>query len=145
MSAPLPAAPAVAAPRARWMARATGVGLAVLGVLLTWVLVDPILGVDLSVTESGTTTVVGPGVIIGLALGAALLGWAFLAVLERFVAARARLIWTAVAVAVLAISCVAPFTSGEMDTSARWSLLAMHLVVGAAVIPLFARRTGDSA
>lgn len=144
MSAQLSAAvqPQLAAKNRR-VARAGAVGLAVVGALLVWLVADPLLGVDFSVTSSGTTTVVGPGLIAGMTIGAALLGWALLAVLERFTA-RARQVWMITAVMVLLLSFVMPFNSGEVDTSAQWSLLVMHAVVGAAVIPLFARSAGTA-
>lgn len=139
MSAQLSASPA-AAPgiRARRITRAAAVGLGALGAVLVWVIADPLLGVDFSVTSSGTTTVVGPGLIVGMAVLFSLLGWGLLAVLERF-SQRARVIWTTVAVVVTLLSLVMPFNSGEAETAAKWSLLVMHLVVAAAVIPLFAR------
>jgi hypothetical protein len=140
MSAQLSAAPAAASPKARWVTRAGAVGLAALAAALVWVVVDPLLGVDLAVTRSGTTTVVGPGLAVGMALGAALLGWAFLAVLERFTS-RAERVWTITAVAVLLLSFAMPFNSGEADTSAKWSLLVMHLAVGAVLIPLLSRNS----
>jgi hypothetical protein len=105
---------------------------------MVWVVVDPLLGVDLSVTRSGTTTVVGPGLVVGMALGAALLGWALLAVLERFTS-RAGRVWTITAVAVLLLSFAMPFNSGKADPSAKWSLLMMHVAVGAVLIPLLSR------
>jgi hypothetical protein len=138
MSAQLSTASAAASPKARRVTRAGAVGLAALAAALVWVVVDPLLGVDLSVTRSGTTTVVGPGLVVGMALGAALLGWVFLAVLERFIS-RAGRVWTITAVAVLLLSFVMPFNSGEADASAKWSLLVMHLAVGAVLIPFLSR------
>jgi hypothetical protein len=138
MSAQLSTAPAAASPKFRRVTRAGAVGLAALAAVLVWVVVDPLLGVDLSVTRSGTTTVVGPGLVAGMALGAALLGWALLAVLERFTS-RAGRVWTITAVAVLLLSFAMPFNSGEADPSAKWSLLVMHLAVGAVLIPLLSR------
>lgn len=132
------AAPVALGPKERRITRAAGVALAVLGAVLVWVVVDPLLGVDLSVTKSGTTTVVGPGLIIGMTIGASLLGWALLAVLER-ATSNARRIWSITAVVVLLLSFAMPFNSGEADASAQWSLVLLHVVVGAAVIPLFAR------
>lgn len=58
--------------------------------------------------------------------------------LERFTP-RARTIWTVTAVVVLLLSLVMPFNAGEAATSAQWSLVLMHVVVAAALIPLFAR------
>jgi hypothetical protein len=40
---------------------------------------------------------------------------------------------------VLLLSLVMPFNSGEIATGAKVSLLLMHLVVGAVLIPLYAR------
>jgi hypothetical protein len=138
MSAQLSTAPAAASPKARRVTRAGAAGLAASAAALVWVVVDPLLGVDLSVTRSGATTVVGPGVVVGMALGAALLGWAFLAVLERFTS-RAGRVWTITALAVLLLSFAMPFNSGEADTSAKWSLLVMHVAVGAVLIPILSR------
>jgi hypothetical protein len=39
-------------------------------------------------------------------------------------------------VAVLLLSFAMPLNSGEADTSAKWSLLVMHLAVGAVLISL---------
>lgn len=124
--------------RTRRTTRAAATGVAALAALVVWVVAGPVAGVDFSVTRSGTTTEVGPAEVIGFTIGAALLGWALLAVLERFTA-RPRRIWTITAVVVLLVSLAMPFNSGEIDTAAKWVLLALHLVVGGTVIPLFAR------
>jgi cytochrome bd-type quinol oxidase subunit 2 len=80
--------------------------------------------------------------VLVMAGAAALLGWAFLAVLERFTA-QARRIWLVTALVVLVLSFVMPFNSGEIDGSAQLALLAMHLAVGAVLIPLLVRTSGD--
>jgi hypothetical protein len=126
--------------RSRRTTRAAAAGLAAVGALLVWVVADPLFGVDFSVTRSGTTTVVGPGLILFMALAASLVGWAYLALLERFTA-LARRVWVITAAVVLLLSLVMPFNSGEISTGAQWSLLLMHLVVGAVLIPLYARTT----
>jgi hypothetical protein len=90
MSAHLSTGSAAASPKARRATRAGAVGLAAIAAVLVWIVVDPLLGVDLSLTRSGTTTVVGLGLVVGMALGAALLGWAFPAVLERFTSRAGR-------------------------------------------------------
>lgn len=125
-------------PRTRRTSRTLGAVLAAVGALLVWVIADPLLGIDFSVTRAGTTTVVGPGMVVGMALGAGLVGWAFLALLERFTS-RARRAWVITALVVLLLSLVMPFSSGEIDPGAQWSLLLMHVVVGAVLIPLYAR------
>jgi Family of unknown function (DUF6069) len=63
-------ATAVAPARTRRTSRAAAAGLAAVGALLVWLVADPLLGVDFEVTRSGTTTVVGPGMVITMALGA---------------------------------------------------------------------------
>lgn len=131
-------ATAVAPVRTRRTSRAAAAGLAAVGAFLVWLVADPLLGVDFDVTRSGTTTVVGPGMVILMALGAGLVGWAFLALLERFTA-KARRVWVITASVVLLLSLAMPFNSGEIATDAKVSLLLMHLVVGAVLIPLYAR------
>ncbi|MEI8409065.1 MULTISPECIES: DUF6069 family protein [unclassified Kribbella] len=134
-------ATAVAPVRTRRTSRAVAAGLAAVGALLVWLVADPLLGVDFEVTRSGTTTVVGPGMVVFMALGAGLVGWAFLALLERFTE-RARRVWVITASVVLLLSLVMPFNSGEIATDAKVSLLLMHVVVGAVLIPLYARTAG---
>lgn len=124
--------------RTRRLTRAVAALLAALGALLVWVVADPLFGVDFSVVADGTTTVVGPAMVLVFALGAALVGWAVLALLERFTA-RARLIWLIAAVTVLLLSLVMPFSAGDIDTGAVVALLAMHLVVAAVIIPAYTR------
>jgi len=89
--------------------------------------------------------VVSPGAIIASALAASLLGWALLAVLERITAVRARRAWVTTAVVVLLLSLLGPLTASEIDAGARASLLTIHLVVGAVLIPLYARSSADNA
>ncbi|MFB6523463.1 DUF6069 family protein [Streptomyces sp. NPDC056401] len=73
------------------------------------------------------------GGFVGSAAGAALLGWALLALLERFAPAASRKIWTAVAAVVLLVSLALPF--GVEATSGTKILLALtHLAVGLVVV-----------
>ncbi|UWZ49774.1 hypothetical protein Dmats_26205 [Dactylosporangium matsuzakiense] len=69
---------------------------------------------------------------------AGLIGWGLLAILER-ATGKARTIWTVVAVVFLVLSLLGPL--GADGTGAKVSLLLMHLVAGAVIIPLFARST----
>ncbi|MEU4608434.1 DUF6069 family protein [Kribbella sp. NPDC023972] len=131
----------VPAARTRRTARALAAVLAAAGAFLVWLVADPLLGVDFTVTNSGTTTVVGPGLVIPMALAAGLVGWAFLALLERLAGRRARRAWVMTASVVLLLSFVMPFNSGEIATDAKVALLLMHVVVGAVLIPLYARTT----
>lgn len=68
-----------------------------------------------------------------------LVAWAILALLER-VTARAAMIWTAVAVAVLLLSMLGPLGSG-VDTSSKIALALMHVGAAATIIPLMLRST----
>jgi hypothetical protein len=119
--------------------RALAVGGAVLGPVLLWVFAQ-VLNIDLFVDPRNGQPA-GPvplSFIIGFALGAALLGWAALAVLERFTR-RAATIWTALAVAVLLLSFVPLFGVGA--TAGTKTILAlMHVAVAAVLIPVLLRR-----
>ncbi|MFJ7270861.1 DUF6069 family protein [Streptomyces sp. NPDC099050] len=73
------------------------------------------------------------GSFLGSAAGAALLGWALLALLEKFVPVASRKIWTAVASVVLLASLALPF--GVEAASGTKILLALtHLTVGLVVV-----------
>lgn len=137
---PLMSAPTGAPAQTRRTSRAVAAGSAAVGAFLVWLVADPLLGVDFEVTRSGTTTVVGPVMVFLMALGAGLVGWAFLALVERFTAS-ARRTWLITASVVLLLSFVMPFNSGEISAGAKVSLLLMHVVVGAVLIPLYARTT----
>lgn len=83
------------------------------------------------------------GNVIGFAAGAALLGWALLALLEKFAPAKSKKIWTIVASVVLVVSLGLPF--GVETTSGTKVILALtHLTVGLVVI-LGLRRNAKSA
>lgn len=69
---------------------------------------------------------------------AALAGWGLLAVLERFTAA-ARRVWTVIATVALLLSLGAPLSGHGVTAGSRFTLVAMHLAVGAAVITLMRR------
>jgi hypothetical protein len=75
------------------------------------------------------------------ALFAALVGWAFLAVLER-ITTRPRRIWYPVALAVFLLSLLGPL--GGTGTGARLGLAALHLSVAAIVVPGLPRATGTA-
>jgi hypothetical protein len=111
---------------------------AVVAALAVWVVADPLAGATVTVHQDGGAEVVGVRAVTLTALGAGLLGWALLAVLERFVR-RPRAVWTVTAVVVLALSLLAPFGYGQ-DTATRVALTAMHLAVGAVLVTGLPRR-----
>lgn len=119
--------------RRRIRARALGVAGAVLAALAVWTAAVPLLGVDLLVRPGGgRPQTVGPDSVVMASLIASLLGWALLALLEHRTA-RARTIWTAVALVVVLLSLGAPLTGG-VTTAAAVTLTLMHLAVAAVLI-----------
>lgn len=118
-----------------------GAGLAALAV---WLLVEPILGVELRAPATGGNDGmdVGPAIVAIMALAASLAGWALLAVLER-ATSRAGAVWLAVAVVVLAVSLSGPFSGTGITAANRIGLALMHLAVGAVLIPTL-HRTSSS-
>ncbi|HIZ35392.1 MAG TPA: hypothetical protein H9815_06415 [Candidatus Ruania gallistercoris] len=107
------------------------VGATVLAALLTWAVLDLLLGVDLSARTGPTVRVVGPAAIVPAALLVAAAGWALLALLEK-VTAHARRVWTVIAGIVLGLSLVG--TLGGTHPGAIAGLMALHLVVGLTII-----------
>lgn len=110
--------------------------LAVLGVtvltgLLTWAVLDLLLGVDLSAQTGSTVRAVGPAAIVFAALLAGAAGWASLALLER-VTIHARRVWTVLAGVVLAGSLLGAL--GGVSAAAIGGLMALHLMVGLTII-----------
>jgi hypothetical protein len=119
----------------RTQARLVGVVGATLAALVVWIVVVQLLGVDLLARSTGSTKAQAVGVapVVIEALIAALLGWALLAVLERFTR-RARTIWTVVALVVLLLSLSGPLTGG-VTTATKVSLSLMHIALAAVLIP----------
>ncbi|GAA2247737.1 DUF6069 family protein [Streptomyces indiaensis] len=118
--------------------------LAVLAPVLVWLVADPLLGHPLRIADGTRTLDIGAGPVAVAALLASLSGWGLLAALERFGVRHARLIWTGVACAVLALSFL-PCTGDGMDGGNRASLALMHLAVAAVLIPGYGGRTVGAA
>jgi hypothetical protein len=119
-------------------ARGLTVVAAAVAALVVWAIAGPLAGLDLTARSGGPPQPVGPVAVLFVSLLAGLAGWALLAVLER-ATRHGRLIWTAVAVAVLALSLLGPLGSGS-DTTSRVVLAAMHVVVGGVLIAGLRRR-----
>ncbi|WP_433270763.1 DUF6069 family protein [Micromonospora vinacea] len=118
--------------------RALGVAAAVVAPLAIWA-IGALAGVDYTVESPGQpATVIGAGAIVMIALGAALLGWAALALLERFAARVARPVWISLAVIVTVLSFV-PVLSVEATGGAKLALGATHVAVAVALIALLPR------
>lgn len=76
---------------------------------------------------------------------AGLAGWALLAVLEARLGARARRIWTVIAVVVAVLSLAGPFGMPGIETGDRFWLAAVHLALAGAYIPLMASTAARAA
>lgn len=113
--------------------RLIAIGGGLVAALLTWGIAVAV-GVELVVTRAGTAIAIGAVNVILSTLLASFAGWGVLALLERFTA-RARTIWTVVAVAVVVLSLL-PTVTADASTGTRIALTAMHLAVGAVVVPL---------
>ena len=117
--------------------------LAVLGAaaaaLTVWAVAGPLAGVDLRVRfGSATVQHVGPATVAIVSILAGLAAWALLAALERFTP-RARAVWTAIALAALALSLAGPLSSGT-TTATKVALAGMHLAAAAVLIPMLTAR-----
>lgn len=107
--------------------------------MLVWVVAVPVAGADLLVeAPDGSTAPVAVSAFVATTLTAPLLGWALLELLERFTA-RARLVWTVVALVLLLLSFVGPLATPGVATSDRLWLALGHVVVAAVFVPLMAR------
>ncbi|MEV4719246.1 DUF6069 family protein [Micromonospora noduli] len=118
--------------------RALGVAAAVVAPLAIWA-IGALAGVDYTVESPGQpATVIGAGAIVMIALVAALLGWAALALLERFATRVARPVWISLAIVVTVLSFV-PVLSVEATGGAKLALGATHVAVAVALIALLPR------
>ena len=117
----------------RWARPLVALGAVVAPVLVYLVSVE-LLDVEVTVPEepgSSTFADLEFGPVLGASIVAVLLGWAFLALLERLVPRRALVIWTVVSLVVLVASL--PWNP-DFTSSERLVLGAMHLALGAVLI-----------
>jgi len=125
-------------------ARALGAVAGVLAAVLAWIVEVPLLGIRLDVRfGGGHPQTIAIGEVIGVSVVASALGWLLLTLIERRTA-RARVLWTAIALAALAASLALPLAVAT-TSSAVAGLIVLHLIVGAVVIPGLARtaRSGN--
>jgi multidrug transporter EmrE-like cation transporter len=113
---------------------------------VVWLVADPLTGHRLRIVDGEQTLDIDIDAVpvAVVALLASLSGWGLLAALERFGARRARVIWTGVACAVLAVSFL-PFIGDGMDGGTRVFLALMHLAVAAVLIPGLGGRSPGAA
>jgi hypothetical protein len=119
--------------------RIFGVAGATLAAVAVWAIEVPLLGIRLQ-TQFGNSAPQGVGIeaVVVSSLAGSLAGWGLLAILERR-SARARAIWTGIAVAVLLASFSLPLSAGT-TTATKVGLAMMHLAVAAVLIPTLRRR-----
>lgn len=116
--------------------RAAAVGGAALATSALF-LVGRTAGTDFTITDPGAAAVPHTFVLPEIAMITVLfglLGWATLALLERYTS-RARRIWTWLAGAVVALSLV-PIGIERATTDTRIMLALIHIAVGAALVPM---------
>jgi hypothetical protein len=100
-------------------------------------------GVEMEATAPGQPTMsIGFAVAFIAALVAGGAGWIARALLDRFAPRRAVTLWLIGAAVVFLIELGPPFYS-EATTGTRVVLLAMHVVVAAILVPVFARPRPD--
>ncbi|HEV2088874.1 MAG TPA: DUF6069 family protein [Cryptosporangiaceae bacterium] len=107
---------------------------AVVAAVVVWTVAVPVLGTDVTVPQgpgSGERTDLALAPVVATALVAGLLGWALLAMLERFTR-RAHAVWTGIALTVLVFSM--PWMPGFTGTE-RIVLVLLHLAVAAVLVP----------
>jgi hypothetical protein len=122
----------------RIRARALAVAATVAAAVLVWLVGEPLLGNDLVVEQPGQAPLdLSLASFVIITLGASLVGWAALALLEK-ITRYGRRIWTGLAVAVVLVSFL-PFLSVQMSTGSAVVLGVVHLVVGAVLVPLLLR------
>lgn len=105
--------------------------------LVLWAAATPIADIDLTVDQAGTPLTVGPVLIVLACLIVGSAAWGLLAILERSTA-RASLIWSIIAAAVLAFSLTGPLAAAT--TAAMLVLMGMHVVTGGILITGLVRR-----
>jgi hypothetical protein len=139
---PLRTAPAASLARPLLGGRPAVVAAAILAPLLVWLVARVAFGLDVrSPTFKGQHFEIGPPLVLLTALIPCLLGWALLAILER-VTARARAIWTTVALIGLMVSLGTPLSGTGVSAGNRMALVLMHLAVGGVLIPGLAYAPG---
>jgi len=119
--------------------RVLGVAGATLAAVAVWVVAVPVLGTYLVVRFGNSAPQsVGFGFVVGGSLVASLLGWGLLVMLERFTS-NARMIWTGLAIGVLAVSFSLPVGAGTTE-STKVALALMHVAAAGVLIPALRRR-----
>jgi len=117
--------------RRPWVRRSASVAGAAGAALGVWALITQVGGTDLASNAGGSVRHIGPAEVLVSSLLAGLIGWAWLAWLERR-AARPYRIWNSTATAAFAASLTGPL--GAVSVQAGLGLAALHATVYAILI-----------
>lgn len=104
--------------------------------LAVWLL-GHLAGADYRITDSQGTVRIDALVTTQVTVVLGLVGWGVLALLERL-SRHGTTVWTVLAVVVVAASMI-PVVLVEATTATRLALVAVHLAVGAVLVPAFVR------
>lgn len=120
----------------RRLHRAGSVVAAAAGASVVW-LIASAAGVDFLLSDSMGAVTISLPIVLVFSTVFGLLGWATLAVLERFTR-RSRAVWTTVAATVLALS-LPPVFLEDATTATKIALVLVHAAVAAVLIPALRR------
>jgi hypothetical protein len=112
--------------------RALGIVAALVATLVVWLL-GHLAGADYWITDSQGTVRIDALVTTEVTVVLGLVGWGVLAVLERLTRYGTTL-WIVLAAIVVAASMI-PIVLVEATTATRIALAAVHLTVGAVLVP----------
>lgn len=144
MTTTAPTVPTTDAGSARWQrrrVRLVAVSAAVAGAVAVWLIAQLGLGVDVRAPAFGPSQPSLPitaGQVLSTAALASLAGWGLLAMLERWTR-KAAGTWLTIAILALLLSLGGPLSGTGVTATNRAVLVALHLVVGAVLIPLLYR------
>jgi hypothetical protein len=136
---------AALSPQSRRLTRAFALIGGAAAALIVWALAKYAFDVEMRVRPLGGTgpaDVTAVNIIVSALFGG-LVGWALLAILERFVD-RARTVWTWVAIAGLVLSLASPLFAQDATGGTKLALVLTHIAVAAVVIPTLARTSPRS-
>jgi len=116
--------------------RALGIVATLVVTLAVWLL-GHLAGADYWIADSQGTVRIDALVTTQVTVVLGLVGWGVLALLERLTR-YATTIWTVLA-AVVVVASMIPIVLVEATTATRIALAAVHLAVGAVLVPAFVR------
>ena len=126
-------------------ARLGAVAATVLAALTVSLIAEHALAIDLWSPRMGTRPSADINVfhVLGASAVASLVGWAFLAALER-VTAVARQVWTVLAIVAGLASFGGPFSGTGITTANRVVLVVLHIAVAAVLVTMMYRTSPTS-